>query len=158
VPTKGLEKIVDAVFENSYLNGEYKYALGIAIETKRMDRLEETIKRSGQEAELLDYAFRVCMDVVVSRDFRQTVLGIIVIVHTLTCLFQLFGILVRLYRELAIPNWTRMCEILIFLDDASSVAQILCTLLKSDVRDFLCSVIMLTLSLGRVLDRVSDRI
>ena len=73
MPTKGLEKIVDAVFENSYLNGEYKYALGIAIETKRMDRLEETIKRSGQEAELLDYAFRVCMDVVVSRDFRQTV-------------------------------------------------------------------------------------
>lgn len=116
VPTKGLEKIVDAVFENSYLNGEYKYALGIAIETKQLDRWEETIRRSGQGAELLDYSFRVCMDVVVSRDFRQ----------------MLFSLLVRLYRELDIPNWTRMCEILIFLDDATAVAQILCTLLKSD--------------------------
>jgi len=106
---------VDAVFEQSYSNEEFKYALGIALETKRLDRLEETIRRSGQAAELLDYAFKVCMDVVVSRDFRQTV----------------FGILVRLYRELGIPNWTRICEILIFLDEIQSVAQILCTLLKS---------------------------
>lgn len=112
VPIKDLEKLVDTVFDRSYDMGEYKYALGIALESRRVDRIEETIKKSGQVADMLNYCFKICMDVI-SRDFRQVVLRI----------------LVKLYRELATPDWIRICEILIFLDDHKAVSDILAKLL-----------------------------
>jgi hypothetical protein len=61
---------------------------------------------------MLNYCFKICMDVI-SRDFRQVVLRI----------------LVKLYRELATPDWIRICEILIFLDDHKGVSDILGALL-----------------------------
>lgn len=112
VPIKDLEKLVDTVFDRSYDMGEYKYALGIALESRRVDRIEETIKKSGQVADMLNYCFKICMDVI-SRDFRQVVLRI----------------LVKLYREQASPDWIRICEILIFLDDHKAVSDILAKLL-----------------------------
>ncbi len=112
VPIKDLEKLVDTVFDRSYDMGEYKYALGIALESRRVDRIEETIKKSGQVADMLNYCFKICMDVI-SRDFRQVVLRI----------------LVKLYREQASPDWIRICEILIFLDDHKAVSDILTKLL-----------------------------
>lgn len=114
MPITALEKLVDSVFDRSYEMGEYKYALGIALESRRVDRIEEAIKRSGQVADMLSYCFKICMDVI-SRDFRQVVLRI----------------LVKLYRELAIPDWIRICEILTFLDDHKAVSEILARLLSA---------------------------
>jgi len=113
VPIAQLEKIVDSVFEQSYENAELQYALGIALEARRLDRIEEAITKSGQQLDMLNYCFKACMGVVISRDFRQTVLKI----------------LVNLYRALPNPDWIRICEILIFLDDAKAVGQILSDLL-----------------------------
>lgn len=112
MPIKALEKLVDSVFDRSYEMGEYKYALGIALESRRVDRIEEAIKKSGQVTDMLNYCFKICMDVI-SRDFRKVVLGI----------------LVKLYKELAIPDWIRICEILTFLDDQKGVSDILSRLL-----------------------------
>jgi len=113
VPIKALEKLVDSVFDRSYQMGEYAYALGIALESRRVDRIEEAITKSGQVVEMLNYCFKICMDVI-TRDFRQVVLRI----------------LVKLYRELAIPDWIRICEILTFLDDHKAVSEILARLMS----------------------------
>jgi 26S proteasome regulatory subunit N2 len=108
VPIKDLEKLVNTVFDRSYEMREYKFALGIALEARRLDRIEEAIEKSGQVAEMLNYCFKICMDVV-TRDFRQVVLRV----------------LVKLYRELAVPDWIRICEILTFLDDHAGVTDVL---------------------------------
>ncbi len=148
VPVRALETLVDKIFERSYEMGEYKYALGIALEARRVDRIEETIKKSGDLVNMLNYCFRVAMEVI-SRDFRQTVTPpknsffspfpfclcyASPFSATLYFLFnnnimQVLGILVPLYRGLEVPDWIRVCEILIFLDNAQEVAAILCNLL-----------------------------
>ena len=39
-----LEAVVDRMFENCLESGQFKQAIGIAIETRRMDVLEKAIK------------------------------------------------------------------------------------------------------------------
>eukprot|EP01089_Gocevia_fonbrunei_P014436 TRINITY_DN3953_c0_g2_i1.p1 TRINITY_DN3953_c0_g2~~TRINITY_DN3953_c0_g2_i1.p1 ORF type:complete len:324 (-),score=69.23 TRINITY_DN3953_c0_g2_i1:1-972(-) len=121
VPLKELERIIDSVFEHSYAAGEFKYALGIALEAKRLDRVEEIIRKSEDVPFMLDYCFKRALKVVISRDFRQKVLAI----------------LVRLYRDLNIKDSHSLCAVLIFLDDYKSVAGILNTLLDGNDDDFL---------------------
>lgn len=97
--------------------GSFKYALGIALETRRLDKIEETLSRSSDLAHMLSYCMRVCMDVVKNRDFRQEVLGIIV----------------KLYKQLPQPDYIRIVQCLIFLDDSAEVTKILNTLVRGDV-------------------------
>lgn len=45
----------------------------MALETHRLDKLEETINNSQDRASILVYALRVCQDLVVHKGFRQEV-------------------------------------------------------------------------------------
>ena len=65
-------------------------------------------------AGMLQYAFTVAMSLIQNRQFRNTVLRA----------------LIELYRNLATPDYVNMCQCLIFLDDASAVAQVLEKLIR----------------------------
>ena len=58
--------------------GQYEQAIGVTLEGRRLDKLEEVVARVAQGSDrtrVLKYALRVCQQLVVSRAFRQQVRG-----------------------------------------------------------------------------------
>lgn len=111
-----LEAIVERMFDRCFQAGEYRPAIGIALQARRADKLEYAIKQSGNEqAALLQYTFRVCMDLV-SLEYRPEVLRL----------------LVRLYSELPLADSINMCRCLIFLEDHVALAATLQKLVESN--------------------------
>ena len=96
-------------------------ALGIAIESRRLDRIKECILRSDDVPFMLDYCFNLCLKVIKSREYRQ----------------KIILILVQLYRGLKVPDYINVCQCLLFLNDKDGVAQILDSLLKGSVEQAL---------------------
>jgi len=110
-----LERIVLGMFDRCFVNKKFKQALGIAVEARRLDKIEQAISGSEDLKGMLIYAQKLCMDVIKNRDFRHKVLEL----------------LVKLYQSLKVPDYLRMSEILIFLDNPARVTEILLSLLES---------------------------
>lgn len=104
-----LEAIVNRMFQRCLGDGQYRQALGLALETRRMDIFEKAIKESDDENGMLSYAFQVAMSLIQNRGFRNKVLRS----------------LVDLYQNLKTPDYVNMCQCLIFLDDPLLVAEVL---------------------------------
>ena len=108
-----LEEIVNRMFERCFAHGQYRQALGIAIETRRLDIFKRAIESSdmtdSQKCDMLSFAFRVVMNLIQSREYR--------------C--RLLKKLVELYRDLATPDYVQMCQCHIYLDEPLEVASIL---------------------------------
>lgn len=109
-----LEAIVNKMIQRCLDDGQYRQALGLALETRRMDVFESSIMKSDDVAGMLSYAFQVAMSLIQNRAFRNEVLRS----------------LISLYRGLAIPDFVNMVQCLIFLEDPLSVAEILDKLIK----------------------------
>jgi 26S proteasome regulatory subunit N2 len=60
------------MFERCFQDGEYRHAIGVALEARRLDKVEQAIRQSGDMVSLLSYTFKVVMELV-SIDFRATV-------------------------------------------------------------------------------------
>lgn len=98
----------------------------MALEGRRLDKLEEVISRApvaaaggagagpDERTRVLKYALRVCQQLIVSRDFRQQVLRLVI----------------RLYEGVPAPDWPDICQCLMLLGDAPEVAKILSRLLQ----------------------------
>ena len=54
----------------------YEQAVGVAMEGRRLDKLEQIITRSNNTVATLSYALGVCQKLVTNRDFRQQVGGV----------------------------------------------------------------------------------
>ncbi|OAD53326.1 26S proteasome non-ATPase regulatory subunit 1 [Eufriesea mexicana] len=109
-----LEGIVNRMFQRCLDDNQYRQALGLALETRRMDIFKTAIMQSDDVSGMLSYAFQVVMSLIQNRGFRNTVLR---------CL-------VSLYRNLGTPDYVNMCQCLIFLDDPLAVAELLDKLSK----------------------------
>ncbi|XP_053661185.1 26S proteasome non-ATPase regulatory subunit 1 [Anopheles marshallii] len=109
-----LEAIVNRMIQRCLEDGQYKQALGIALETRRMDIVEASIMKADDVPGMLAYAFQVTMGFIQNRAFRNTVLR---------CL-------VELYRNAGVPDYVNMCQCLIFLEDPLAVAEVLDGLTK----------------------------
>lgn len=116
-----LEAIVNRMFQRCFDDKQYRQAVGIALETRRMDMFEKAIVSSKEVPAMLAYSTNVAMTLVQNRAFQDEVLRT----------------LVRLYKNLAIPDYVNMCQCLIFLDDAQSVADVLLRLLGGNTESTL---------------------
>ncbi|XP_004533201.1 26S proteasome non-ATPase regulatory subunit 1 [Ceratitis capitata] len=112
-----LEAIVNRMIQRCLDDGQYRQALGIALETRRMDIFEQSIMKSDDVSGMLAYAYNVTMSLIQNRGFRNEVLR---------CL-------VGLYRDLGVPDYVNMCQCLIFLEDPLAVAEVLDKLTRSSV-------------------------
>lgn len=54
-----LEDIVNRMISRCLAEGQYRQALGIALETRRMDIVEQSIMKSDDVSAMLAYAFQV---------------------------------------------------------------------------------------------------
>ncbi|XP_064639152.1 26S proteasome non-ATPase regulatory subunit 1-like [Lineus longissimus] len=109
-----LEAIVNRMFQRCFDDHEYKQAVGIALETRRIDIFEKAILQADDVQNMLSYAVKVTMSLIQNRQFRNHVLRV----------------LVKLYMGLAVPDYISVCQCLIFLDDPQAVADILEKLVK----------------------------
>ncbi|CAH1781068.1 unnamed protein product [Owenia fusiformis] len=109
-----LEAIVQRMFQRCFDDRQYKQAIGIALETRRIDIFEDAIKKSDDISAMLQYSLKVCMSLIQNRQFRNTVLRV----------------MVKLYMGLPQPDFISVCQCFIFLDEPQSVADILEKLLK----------------------------
>lgn len=109
-----LEAIVNRMFQRCFDDRQYKQAVGISLETRRIDIFERAILESEDVNAMLLYSLNVCMSLIQNRHFRNTVLLL----------------LTKLYMGLHTPDYINVCQCYIFLDDAQAVADILEKLLK----------------------------
>jgi 26S proteasome regulatory subunit N2 len=56
---KRLETIVDRMFDRCFQHGQYRQALGIAIETRRLDVFEKAVSGEQSDREVKLFAFKV---------------------------------------------------------------------------------------------------
>eukprot|EP00158_Paraphelidium_tribonemae_P008041 Partr_v1_DN28445_c2_g2_i1_m41566 putative 26S proteasome len=114
-----LQSIVERMFQRCFDDQEFKQAIGIALDARRLDVLEKAINQSKSKQELMLYTLEVAMSLVQNVEFRNMVLKS----------------LVGLYRSLPDPDYFSVCQCLLWLGDHGSLADILLTLIKgSDVQ------------------------
>ncbi|MBA0556171.1 hypothetical protein Golob_026296, partial [Gossypium lobatum] len=119
------EYILGLVFLSHYsfirclMDGKYHQAMGIAIECRRLDKLEEAITRSDNVHLTLAYSINVSHSFVYRREYRQEVLRL----------------LVKVYQQLPSPDYLSICQCLMFLDEPEGVANILEKLLRSETKE-----------------------
>lgn len=71
---KRLEDIVLGMFERCFKDKQFKQALGIAIEARRLDKIEESIVKSDNILGMIHYAQTVCLPAILNREYRQIVI------------------------------------------------------------------------------------
>ncbi|XP_030974291.1 26S proteasome non-ATPase regulatory subunit 1 homolog A [Quercus lobata] len=114
-----LEAIVERMLDKCIADGKYPQAMGIAIECRRLDKLEEAITKSDNVHGTLSYCINVSHSYVNLREYRHEVLRL----------------LVQVYQKLPSPDYLSICQCLMFLDEPEGVASILEKLLRSENKD-----------------------
>ncbi|KAJ3068676.1 proteasome regulatory particle base subunit [Podochytrium sp. JEL0797] len=110
-----LEDVVQRMFTVCHADGEYKQALGIALEAQRLDMIEQTVLK-GNQNELLTYLMDATLSLISSLEFRNKVLNL----------------LVKLYGNLAEPDYIACAICYFHLNDSIHAAALLQTLLSKD--------------------------
>ncbi|KAG5441689.1 26S proteasome non-ATPase regulatory subunit 1 [Clonorchis sinensis] len=107
---KRLELVVDRMFDRCFEHKQYKQALGIAIETRRLDIFEKALTLAPDREGMLRYAFRVVLTLIDSARLRNRLLRIIVSVF------------------MSRPSPTdaiNVCQCLVLIDDPQATADTL---------------------------------
>jgi 26S proteasome regulatory subunit N2 len=141
-----------------FADGQYQQAIGIALESRRLDKLEQAVLSSGDAPAHLAYALRVCQTLVSSRDFRRTVRHLACnasLRAVRACVAaarpspplpadaprvasQVLRVLVTLYEQAAAgTDFVSVCQCLMFLDDAPAAAALLERLIDGSEARFL---------------------
>ncbi|XP_073132108.1 26S proteasome non-ATPase regulatory subunit 1 homolog A-like [Henckelia pumila] len=121
-PTKvdsRLEAIVERMLDKCIVDGKNQQAIGMAIECRRLDKLEEAVIKSDNIHATINYCIDVSHSFVNRREYRREVLRL----------------LVKVYQQLPSPDYLSICQRLMFLDEREVVASILEKLLRSEVED-----------------------
>ncbi|KAA8548426.1 hypothetical protein F0562_000110 [Nyssa sinensis] len=114
-----LEAIVERMLDKCIMDGRYQQAIGMALECRRLDKLEEAITRSDNVHATLSYCINISHSFVNLREYRHEVLRL----------------LVKVFQKLPSPDYLSICQCLMFLDEPESVASILEKLLRSESKD-----------------------
>ncbi|KAJ3217761.1 proteasome regulatory particle base subunit [Dinochytrium kinnereticum] len=111
-----LEAVVEKMFKRCYADGEFKQAIGIALESLRLDVLETAIVKGNSQKELLSYVLEACISIIQHVDFRNKVLRL----------------LVKLYGNLDEPDYFATSKCYLYLNDYNNAASLLEGLVKKD--------------------------
>lgn len=85
------------MFQRCLDDHKYKQAIGIALETRRLDVFEKTILESNDVPGMLAYSLKLCMSLMQNKQFRNKVLRV----------------LVKIYMNLEKPDFINVCQCLI---------------------------------------------
>ncbi|KAF0930614.1 hypothetical protein E2562_033811 [Oryza meyeriana var. granulata] len=116
-----LEAIVERMLEKCILDGKYQQAMGMAVECRRLDKLEEAVLRCDNIHGALSYCINLSHQYVNHREYR----------------FEVLRCLVKIYQTLPHPDYLSICQCLMFLGEPETVANILDKLLSGSKDDAL---------------------
>lgn len=111
-----LQNIVNRMFQRCLDDKKFKQAIGLAIETRRLDILEKSILTAVNVPDTISYAFKVTLSLIQNRKFRNAILNL----------------LVKIYSNLPNPDYVNVVQCLIYLDEPEQVANILENLVRSN--------------------------
>lgn len=111
-----LEDIVNRMFQRCFEDKKFKAAIGIAIETRRLDVVEKSILTSTNVTETISYAYKITLSLVQNRKFKNAILTL----------------LVKLYTNMPNPDYVNVVQCLIYLDEPEQVAVVLENLIRAD--------------------------
>ncbi|KAF6144295.1 hypothetical protein GIB67_024522 [Kingdonia uniflora] len=114
-----LEAIVERMLNKCISDGKYQQAMGIAVECRRLDKLEEAITKSDNVHGTLSYCINISHAFVNLREYRREVLRL----------------LVKVYQRLPSPDYLSICQCLMLLDEPEGVSVIFEKLLRSRNKD-----------------------
>jgi 26S proteasome regulatory subunit N2 len=118
-----LRAVVERVLEGCILKGEINEAIGVAMESQRLDKIREAIlkgcKTDNERSSALEYCFDCAQTLVASRQYRSSVLKLISSIH-----LEHFPPSRR--NHLAVAN----C--LAFIGDAQGIVDVLLDLVSDD--------------------------
>lgn len=120
-----MENIIEQMFQRCYHDNCYDQAMGIALDTRRIDKVEEVLVESlknGYEL-ILRYTFNLCQGArnIPSREFRLSVINL----------------LVKFYGTLAEPDYANVCYCYQYLDRPAAVAETLVKLCRGSLKNTL---------------------
>lgn len=108
--------VVERVLDQCLLDGKSEQAVGIALECRRLDKLEEAITTSRDPGARLTYCLKLSQTFVNCREFRREVLRL----------------LVENYQKLREPDYLSLCQCLMLLDEPHEVARVLQQLVQGE--------------------------
>ena len=138
-----LEDIVNRMFQRCFEDKKFKQAIGISIETRRLDVFEKAILTSVSVLEMqsfkkqqhdcvliffsilfqktnvletISYAYKITLSLIQNRKFRNAILKL----------------LVKIYSNLPNPDYVNLVQCLIYLDEPEQVATVLENLIRSN--------------------------
>ena len=77
-----MEIVIDKMFKRCFQDKQYKQAIGIALEARRLDKVKEAIELSGDQMEdNLGYTFSIAQDILKSKDFRTEVMKLLLLIY-----------------------------------------------------------------------------
>jgi 26S proteasome regulatory subunit N2 len=77
-----MEIVIDKMFKRCFSDKQYKQAIGIALEARRLDKVKEAIEMSGdQMEENLGYTYTIAQDILKSKDFRTEVMKLLLLIY-----------------------------------------------------------------------------
>ncbi|WVZ94493.1 hypothetical protein U9M48_040380 [Paspalum notatum var. saurae] len=116
-----LEAIVERMLDKCILDGKYQQAMGMAVECRRLDKLEGAISRCDNLHGALSYCINLSHQYVSHREYR----------------LEILRCLVKIYQTLPNPDYLSICQCLMFLGEPASVASILDKLISGSKDDAL---------------------
>ncbi|RCV29543.1 hypothetical protein SETIT_6G022000v2 [Setaria italica] len=116
-----LEAIVERMLDKCILDGKYQQAMGMAVECRRLDKLEGAISRCDGIHGALSYCINLSHQYVSHREYR----------------LEILRCLVKIYQTLPNPDYLSICQCLMFLDEPETVASILDKLISGSQDDAL---------------------
>ncbi|CAO3644071.1 unnamed protein product [Cunninghamella echinulata] len=108
-----LQDVVERMFQRCANDGEYEQAIGIALESRRLDVVKAMIQQ-GNSTKLLPYVLEVSMTLVQHLEFRN----------------QVLQTLVELYQNLEEPDYISISHCLVHLNDSQAAAKLLLGLIE----------------------------
>lgn len=75
-----MEAIVNRKFDQCFKERQFKQAIGVALETRRCDKIQEAIERSENPEEMLGYTFTLT-ETIKQKDFRNEILRMILLIY-----------------------------------------------------------------------------
>ncbi len=57
-----MESVINKMFDRCFNDGQYNQAIGIALESRRLDKIREAIERSNDVEQKLGYTFTIAQN------------------------------------------------------------------------------------------------
>jgi 26S proteasome regulatory subunit N2 len=76
-----LESIINHKFEQCFKDSKFKHAMGIALETRRVDMVYAAIDKSQNAEKMLSYTFSLAQDTIKNQKFRTEIFKVILDVY-----------------------------------------------------------------------------